>query len=471
MKDNRKKYLIKNTLIFTLGNFGSKFIAFFLIPLYTNVLTVTEYGTVDLVATVGTVAIPILTLNICESVMRFALDKNQDKNQITQIGTYFLWGGAIVGLIIFPISHCFDQLSPYSMFVYLYILTLAASQFYLSDLRGKELLFFYSVGNILNTFLVAVCNILFLLVFQLGIKGYLSAYIVANLFTAVYAAIVGKGYRSFKISKINKNLLTSMVKYSVVLIPNSFMWWIMNSSDRLMVSGMVSIAANGIYAISYKFPTLISTITQIFNQAWSYSAIKEEGADDETEYNNRVLRAMTAAVMIIGVCMMALIKFILKIYVSPEYYIAWKYTPFLIVGFVYSTIGSFVATSYVVHKDSVGFLVSGIFGAVLNIILNFLLIPKIGVTGAALSTCISYIVVFVFRIFDTRKYMKYNIVTKEFIVGTITLMLTGVLTFIDHAVAQSIQIFLGLLLIAVFHNMWLPYVKKILRKISDKHDQ
>lgn len=82
MGNSRNSYLIKNTMIFTLGNLGSKLISFFLIPLYTNALTTTEYGVVDLIATVGTVAAPVLTLNICESVMRFALDKdaNKDKN-------------------------------------------------------------------------------------------------------------------------------------------------------------------------------------------------------------------------------------------------------------------------------------------------------------------------------------------------------------------------------------------------------
>lgn len=82
MGNSRNSYLIKNTIIFTLGNLGSKLISFFLIPLYTNALTTAEYGVVDLVATVGTVAVPLLTLNICESVMRFALDEdaNTKKN-------------------------------------------------------------------------------------------------------------------------------------------------------------------------------------------------------------------------------------------------------------------------------------------------------------------------------------------------------------------------------------------------------
>ena len=292
MGNSRNSYLVKNTIIFTLGNLGSKFITFFLIPLYTNALTTTEYGVVDLITTVGTVAVPIITLNICESVMRFALDKDANNKKITQIGTNILLIGMIIGLLIFPICYSFDKLSQYAVFAYFYVISLAASQLYLCDLRGKELLIYYSIGNVLHTFFIAALNILFLLVFKEGIEGYLKAYIIANTLTAMYALVVGKGYNSFSFFKIDKDLFIRMTKYSVVLIPNSFMWWIMNSSDRIMVSSMVGISANGIYAVSYKLPTLVSTLTTIFNQAWSYSAIREEGAVDESEYNNKIFKVL-----------------------------------------------------------------------------------------------------------------------------------------------------------------------------------
>ena len=261
-----------------------------------------------MVATVGTVAVPILTLNICESVMRFALDKDADNEKITQIGTNILLIGMVVGFLILPICHSFDKISQYSIFVYFYVVSLAASQLYLCDLRGKELLVYYSIGNILHTFFIAVLNILFLLAFKEGIEGYLKAYIIANTLTAIYALIMGKGYRSFSFLRVDKKLLQRMVKYSIVLIPNSFMWWIMNSSDRIMVSSMIGIAANGIYAVSYKLPTLVSTLTTIFNQAWSYSAIREEGTEDESEYNNKIFKVLIGIVMLIGIGLVTFMK-------------------------------------------------------------------------------------------------------------------------------------------------------------------
>lgn len=88
--ESRNRYLAKNTLIFTIGNFGSKFIAFFLVPLYTSVLRTEEYGVADLITTLCAVIAPVLILNISEAIMRFSLDKDADRAVITKIGIRIL---------------------------------------------------------------------------------------------------------------------------------------------------------------------------------------------------------------------------------------------------------------------------------------------------------------------------------------------------------------------------------------------
>ena len=164
--ESRIKYLFKNTAIFTIGNFATKVISFFLIPLYTNVLTTSEYGTVDLVVTISTIAVPIITLNIMEAVMRFNLDRGADKKKITKIGIVILFFGMLLGLVLIPLCRLWNQVSSFSILVYFYVVCSASSQIFLCDLRGKELLVQYSIGNILNTLLIAGFNILFLFRFK-----------------------------------------------------------------------------------------------------------------------------------------------------------------------------------------------------------------------------------------------------------------------------------------------------------------
>ena len=461
----RNKYLLKNTVIFSIGNFGTKIISFFLVPLYTNILTTREYGTVDLIYTIGMVLVPLLTLNIGESIMRFALDKDADCDKIMSTGITILIFGAIIGLLILPIANLFESVSNYSIYIYLYTLTLAFSQIFLCYLRGKEFLLKYSIGNIIQSLTIAIFNIIFLIGMKKGIEGYLMAYILANVCTGLYGFWAGKVNLVIKKYSIDIELSKNMIKYSVVLIPNSFMWWIMNSSDRMMVSAMISVTANGVYAVAYKIPTLLSTITTIFNQAWSYSAIIEDESEDKEEYNNRVYENLVTIVIVVATGLLMIMKPFLSVYVGKEYYTAWHYVPYLIVGFVFMTLGSFIATSYTVHKDSMGFLISGTVGAIINLILNFILIPMMGVSGAAFATCISYFGVFVYRIKDTQKYIKLRVFKRKQICGYALLILSAMTCYLDNCIGQTLLV-IEFICIILLNKEFVKGMLKIIFKIK-----
>lgn len=461
----RNKYLLKNTVIFSIGNFGTKIISFFLVPLYTNILTTREYGTVDLIYTIGMVLVPLLTLNIGESIMRFALDKDADCDKIMSTGITILIFGAIIGLLILPIANLFESVSNYSIYIYLYTLTLAFSQIFLCYLRGKEFLLKYSIGNIIQSLTIAIFNIIFLIGMKKGIVGYLMAYILANVCTGLYGFWAGKVNLVIKKYSIDIELSKNMIKYSVVLIPNSFMWWIMNSSDRMMVSAMISVTANGVYAVAYKIPTLLSTITTIFNQAWSYSAIREDESEDKEEYNNRVYDNLVTIVIVVATGLLMIMKPFLSVYVGKEYYAAWHYVPYLIVGFVFMTLGSFIATSYTVHKDSMGFLISGTVGAIINLILNFILIPMMGVSGAAFATCISYFGVFAYRIKDTQKYIKLRVFKRKQICGYALLILSAMTCYLDNCIGQMLLV-IEFICIILLNKEFVKDMLKIIFKIK-----
>ena len=461
----RNKYLLKNTVIFSIGNFGTKIISFFLVPLYTNILTTREYGTVDLIYTIGMVLVPLLTLNIGESIMRFALDKDADCDKIMSTGITILIFGAIIGLLILPIANLFESVSNYSIYIYLYTLTLAFSQIFLCYLRGKEFLLKYSIGNIIQSLTIAIFNIIFLIGMKKGIEGYLMAYILANVCTGLYGFWAGKVNLVIKKYSIDLELSKNMIKYSVVLIPNSFMWWIMNSSDRMMVSAMISVTANGVYAVAYKIPTLLSTITTIFNQAWSYSAIREDESEDKEEYNNRVYDNLVTIVIVVATGLLMIMKPFLSVYVGKEYYAAWHYVPYLIVGFVFMTLGSFIATSYTVHKDSMGFLISGTVGAIINLILNFIFIPMMGVSGAAFATCISYFGVFAYRIKDTQKYIKLRVFKRKQICGYALLILSAMTCYLDNCIGQTLLV-IEFICIILLNKEFVKDMLKIIFKIK-----
>ena len=459
----RNKKLIKNTVIFTIGNFATKCIAFFLVPLYTSVLMVSDYGNIDLMSTLCTMLVPLFTFNISESVLRYSLDKNIENNEILKIAKYILLFSFIPCCISYIVLLNFKAYSSYAIYVFIYLYTLICSQVFLCALKGQEKLKLYTFGGVLSAFLAVVFNILFLAILKLGIKGYFLAHILSSLVTFIFAYIFTNAYK-VRIVGIDKKLMVQMVKYSSVLIPTSFMWWIMNSSDRIMVTSMISETANGIYAVSYKIPSLISTIIAIFNQAWLFSAIDEKDSKDKEIYTNKVFKLLFSFSFIIGIILLVVCKPFMKVYVSSDYYVAWKYMSFLIVGVIFQSLSTFISTSYSVQKDNKGFLFSGLVGAVVNIILNFILIPFIGVYGAAFATCVSYIVVFIYRVIDTKKYVYIHIFEKKYIISYFILLLAAISLYLD----MYISFIVGFLLLMIICSLYFSEVKYILNMFLKK---
>lgn len=460
--ESRKRYLLRNTTIFTLGALATKLISFFLVPLYTNTLSTAEYGTVDLVTTLVTIISPFITLNVAEAVMRFCLDKDADIDGIINISIVTAAFSIVIAAPLIPAFAQFGETADYAVIIYLYTVVTGLGHLWLYVLRGKELLVRYSVGCIISSLATAILNIYFLVCLGLGIRGYFYANVFSATITAVYSFIAADVWSSIKQFRFDILLAKSMYRYSVVLIPNSFMWWIMNSSDRVMVTAALGVAANGIYAVSYKIPGIISSLAGIFIQAWNYSAIREQDSKDSDEYTGAVFNRVFELLVLAGTGILLVIKPFLRLYVNERYYAAWEYVPYLVVGVVFLTLASFLSSSYTVYKDSWGFLKSGTFGAVINILLNWLLIPMFGIAGAAFATCISYIVVFVYRVFDTRKYMKVRITRRSTLIGAGLLVVSAITEYIQ---APHCYVFLALefcIALFLYRKTILSLVKTVL---------
>lgn len=467
----RKSYLAKNTALFAINSIGTKLITFLLVPLYTNVFATSEYGGVDLVTTIATIFVPIITINIGEAVMRFSLDENADSSGIINIGAFFSFLSIALGTTIFLILRLFPQISVNHGIIYLFCISQGLYQTLSCVLRGQEKLLHYAIGNIIATFSAALMNIVFLVILKLGINGYFLAYILSFVLGSIYCVIKSHVISSVNFHSIDHDLLKKMVKYSIVLVPNSLMWWIMNSSDHIMVTGMIGIAANGIYAISYKIPSILSSLSTVFNQAWAYSAIHEDKSNDKVVFHNTMYDKLVRFQLIITVILMCIIRPLMKVYVDSAYFEAWEYTPYLLLGYFFLTMGTFLSTFYTVNKDSRGFLFSGTAGAIINIVLNWILIPYIGIHGAALATCISYICVFLYRVKDTKKYIKVDVFKRDYVIGYFILFVTAVSMFVPGMIGQSLLFFETVIILILYRRFIMECIficKKVIRKVIRK---
>lgn len=471
---NRSNYFIKNTAIFAIGEMGTKLINFFLVPFYTYVLSAEQYGTVDLIFTICIVIVPLVMFNIGEAIMRYALDKNADINKIFSIGATAILFGSVISLLIFPVMSVFPLLSDYSVYIYLYVVFCAAKSVITGFLRGKEQLGLYVSCNLLNTFLIAVFNILFLVVFKKGIEGYLTAYILAEVVAVLFAFFAGKVYKHIKYFTIDKPLAKEMMKFSLAVIPTSLLWWVINSSDRVMVTAMCGTAENGILAVGYKLPSLLTMINTILMQAWKYSAIKEDESSDRDDFTNRSFARFAGSSVLIAAALILVIRPLTGLLFESEYYTAWQPSLYLLFGFVFMGLSTFVGTVYYVKKDMVGNMLSSLVGAVMNVILNFVFIPIMGASGATLAACISYFVILIYRWFDTKKYQSIRLVSVKNIAMLLLLCLMTVAVALNTVWATVVAAAAFIVLVVINFETMKELIKKakfmIKRKGSHERD-
>jgi len=167
----------------------------------------------------------------------------------------------------------------------------------------------------------------------------------------------------------------------------------------------IGVAVNGIYSISYKIPTILTMFQSIFYNAWSISAISEfdkEDLDGFIGHNYRLYSFVS-----IGVCSVLLLFNIplAGLLYSGEYFQAWKCVPFLLVGTVFNGISQFEGALFAAVKKTKKVSITTVTGAVMNTILNLVMIPYFGAVGAAFSTMLGYLVMWVLRTIFVREFI------------------------------------------------------------------
>lgn len=242
-----------------------------------------------------------------------------------------------------------------------------------------------------------------------------------------------------------------MLLYSIPLIPNAIMWWAMSSLNRYMIVFFLELSANGIYAIASKIPSLLSIINSIFFQAWQMSAIEEANSKEKSKFYTNVFNVFSVFMLITTSIILVHLKLIMSIF-SDNYYDSWKYVPFLMLGVVFSSYSSFLGTNYIAAKKTTGVFKTSVVGAIINITLNFLLIPFIGLYGAAIGTMVSFMVIWILRIIDTRNFVTIKINLYKLILSFIIIFIQIGFMYLNFKYEYLILLSIFLLLIIVNYS-------------------
>ncbi|WP_448668163.1 lipopolysaccharide biosynthesis protein [Aerococcus viridans] len=452
---NKYKKLVGNTALFAVGNFGSKIISLLMVPLYTRQLSTAQYGTVDILLTTINLLIPFITLELGQAAMRLAIESKtpSEKDKIYyNILSFSKWISLSL-IILTPILYVLNIMKPY---IILFMILLILTQFNVilgQFVRGLGYVKEYAFNGILQTVTVVVSNLIFLVLFNFKIDGYILSMILGNLISNIYLFIISKGARVIgKRDLKSKSLIKEMALFSMPLIPNTTIWWIINGATRYFILFFLNSSANGLYAVANKIPTIISTVGNIFIQSWQLSSFEEYKSADKNEFNTNIFNLYSSFLFCLASGILVVLNPIIKIIISTEFYDSWKLVPFLLLGVIYQSLSGFLGVNYTASRATKGAFTSSIYGGIVSVISNVIFIPFFGLIGATFASFVSFFTMWLIRLVDTRKYTIIKINWCVFISTNIIFLLQIWMLFLTSG-SKQIVIEAVLFLILIITNI------------------
>ena len=476
--DSKKgaKYLAKNIGLISIGTFSTSLLSFFLVPLYTSVLSTSEYGNYDLVNTTVALLMPFLTLSIEEPVMRFTLDNGkEDLKSIFTVGVKHVVIGVILAGVLTAINHIFDVFRVIDDFWLLFILMYSFTSIcnvltYFA--RGLERVSDVAISGVVGTLVSIICNIVFLLPLHMGLLGYFFAHIAGSATQSLFIFFRVKCWQyigSFR--SINEDQEKSMIKYSAPMIANTVSWWVNNASDRYIVTWFNGVDVNGIYSVAYKIPTILNVFQRIFLQAWTISAVKDFDPDDKNSFFSNLYNSYNFLMVFFCSALIILDKLIARVLYAKDFFNAWVYVPFLMISIVFGALNGYIGGIFSAVKNSKMYAISTVIGAAINTILNVALVYSMGAIGAAIATAVGYWVVWIVRRRYMLKYLhiKMHLVRDYISYALLVIQAIIMINFTSNNMAlYGIQIGI-IVMIAVLYIKELVFVKdKILSAVRQK---
>ncbi len=420
---DKYKRLVSNAFIFAAGTFTSKLLVLLLMPLYTSILSTDQYGVSDLITQTANLLIPLACVGVCEGIFRFAID-SENKKGIFSSALCVIFAGSAALLLLSPLFIFFKVLEGYGWLICAYVICANLHSACAQYVRARGNTVTFAVQGIANTALTIIYNLVFLIVFDMGVTGYVLSVVCADLTVTIGLFLFSKLYRDFSFSRFEWRTVKEMLKFSIPYIPTTMLWLVVSASDRFMVTYFHGEDANGLYAASYKIPTLLTLVCGIFIEAWQISAVSDGGDENarndffSTVYKNYL------SVMVAGAAfLIAGSRIFTGILLADSYYSSWEYIPVLTLATMFSALVSFMGSVYFLEKKSVFSMFTALSGAVVNVVLNLLMIPAHGAMGAAVATLISYVAVYAIRAIDTQNYVKFNTRSGWLIINAVLLLI------------------------------------------------
>lgn len=448
---NRQKELARNTMILTIGKICTQGISFFLLPLYTAVLSPDEYGIVDLFNTYISVLLPLVNWEFDLGLFRFMLDARNSCDDQKRVFSTVVTANAFqiaVYLLLFLAIQPFVS-SKYKLFLAFDVVLNVVLNTLLQFSRGLGRNGIYSFASFLSASLTVVLNVILIAVFSFGVYGLFVAPVIAKVISIVLLILSQRAWTYYSIRCFSKEKLKQIFKYSFPLIPTQLSWWIVNASDRTIVTYFLGIALNGIYSVANKFSSLYITFYNIFNMSWTETVALHVNDDDRDEFLTSMFNTVFAMFSAICLGIIACMPFVYPILINEQYSSGYYQVPILMIAVLFQVVCGLYSVIYLAVKKSAESAKTALYAAIINVVVDVVLIKMIGLYAASVSTLVAYATMAICRYFDTQKYVKM-LFNKRLLVVTI------IVAIVDFGCVMYNNLFITILnfFIVVIYAIW-----------------
>lgn len=407
---SREKSLVKNTFILSIGTFLPKLAAFITLPILTDRMTKNQYGFYELILDLVSLILPTATLQIQTAAFRYLLDRREKKEDIKSIVTNiyaFILPVSLISLVILYFSFQFfatDQPAELKLMICLYffadILVNAARQV----ARGLRKNMMYSISAIIS----AICKIVFAVIFVWGLRmnlmGAVLSLFLASAISFVVLVFQLRLYQYIDIHLISKQQIKELISYSWGMVPNNMSMWVMRVSDRFVILGFLkNYAAVAVYSIANKIPSILTLAQTTFSMSWQENASIVSKDKDVSAYYSSMFRTMYNLIAGFLGLLISMTPILFRILIRGDYLESYPHIPILILAMFFYTMSTFLGGIYVAYMKTKSVGITTTIAAVCNILINMIFIHSIGIYAASISTLVSYILLYYYRIFDIQK--------------------------------------------------------------------
>lgn len=393
------KKLLKHTTIYGMGSVLGKMVGFIMIPFYTHYLTTADYGTLELLDLSLSLTSLVLTMWMNASIIRHYYDSEDEENRSQVIGTIGITA-ALIGVVVAtlgiwfarPLSNLILKTPVFYTYVRLIALSFAVSCITAvnwSYLRAKQQSIFVVSMDLLKLVLSLGLNIYYIAYLKVGLIGVLYSSLIAGVVVALMLSIYT--LRQIRL-RFSFEKLKAISAFGAPLVITSIAAFAVNFSDRFFLQHFSTISDVGIYALGYKFGFMLSfLVVQPFDSIWAARMYEVAKQDDAGDVMSRIFSYYSLVLIGTALAMSLVIKEVIAV-ISPEsFHAAYKVVPVVALAYVFQGMNRYLMSGMYIAKRTLYLGIISAATAVANLALNYFLIGRFGMMGAAAATAASFL--------------------------------------------------------------------------------